>query len=250
MMFVVIRDGTGFLQVIIGGKLVGHVPSIKFRIKIKYIYQSQIHDATILTNEATIEVVGKLQQVPDTQSAPGGHEVVADYWKVLGHAPLGDDSYLGRFNQDSGPNVLADLRHLVIRGETQAAVLKLRTALLSSFRHSLDGLDLREVTPPCIVQTQVEGGSTLFEFKYYGDKAYLTQSSQLYLETVLPSLGDVYCVQESFRAESSHTRRHLSEFTHLEAELAFITFDDLMTHIESAVSVNFLHIKKEVTHPP
>lgn len=188
-----------------------------------------------MANEATIEIVGKLQAVPETQSAPGGHEVVADYWKVLGHAPLGENSYLTRFNQESGPNLLADLRHLVLRGEVQAAVLKLRTSLLSSFRHTLDSLDLKEVTPPCIVQTQVEGGSTLFAFKYYEEQAYLTQSSQLYLETILPALGDVYCVQESFRAESSHTRRHLSEFTHLEAELAFISFDDLMTHLEEMV---------------
>ena len=199
------------------------------------ICQIEVYDFKVLANEATIEVFGLLQEVPEGATAPGGHEIVVDYWRVIGHAPTGDEAYLTRFNQESNPGVLADLRHLVIRGEVHSAILKLRTLLLSSFRNALDSHGLKEVTPPCIVQTQVEGGATLFGFKYYDQEAYLTQSSQLYLETCLPALGDVYCVQESFRAENSHTRRHLSEFTHLEAELAFLSFDELMTHIESVV---------------
>ena len=93
-------------------------------------------------------------------------------------------------------------------------MLKVRAAVLAQFRAAFEGEEVLEVTPPCMVQTSVEGGSTLFTIQYYGAEAYLTQSSQLYLETCLPSLGDVYCIQESFRAENSHTRRSVQRSIH------------------------------------
>ncbi|KIP09005.1 hypothetical protein PHLGIDRAFT_103447 [Phlebiopsis gigantea 11061_1 CR5-6] len=217
IIFIVLREGTGYLQCVLSGNV------------------AQTYEALTLTLESTVLLVGTLQPVPEGKTAPGGHELVVDFWKVLGGAPGGDEAFTNRLNEKSDPSIMADLRHLVLRGETASAVLKLRAALMSSFRESLVSHDLLEVTPPCLVQTQVEGGATLFKFNYYGQDAYLTQSSQLYLETCLPSLGDVFCVQESFRAENSHTRRHLSEYTHLEAELAFIDFNDLMTHIEAII---------------
>ncbi|THG94682.1 hypothetical protein EW026_g6838 [Hermanssonia centrifuga] len=217
IIFIVLRDGTGYLQCVLSGLV------------------AQTYDALTLTLESSVELIGMLQAVPEGKTAPGGHELIVDHWTILGAAPGADDAFTNRLNEKSDPSIQADLRHLVLRGETASAVLKLRAALLSSFRASLVSHDLTEVTPPCLVQTQVEGGATLFKLDYYGQSAFLTQSSQLYLETCLPSLGDVFCVQESFRAENSHTRRHLSEYTHLEGELAFITFDDLIDHIETII---------------
>lgn len=216
-MFLVLRDGTGYLQCVLQGPLM------------------QTYDAITLTLESTVEMYGVIKALPEGKTAPDNHELVVDYWKCLGKAPGGDDAFTNRISENSDPSLLADNRHLVLRGETASAVMRVRSAVLAAFREEYASHGVLEVTPPCMVQTQVEGGGTLFKFDYYGQNAFLTQSSQLYLETCLPSLGDVFCVQESFRAEKSHTRRHLSEYTHMEAEHAFISFDDLLSNIEQTI---------------
>lgn len=215
--FIVLRDGTGLLQVILTGDLAA-------------AYQTQR-----LTIESTLTIYGELKELPEGKTAPGGHELVADYYEIVGLAPSGDDAFTNQVQSDTDPSILLDRRHLALRGDALTAIMKVRAALLRAVRQFYEEEGLLEVTPPCMVQSMVEGGSTLFKFDYYGDNAYLTQSSQLYLETCVPALGDVYCVQESFRAERSHTRRHLSEYTHIEAELGFLTFDDLLSHIERMV---------------
>lgn len=217
VVFVVLRDGTGYLQCVLSGDLA---------------LAKQTLDLTL---ESTVTLYGSIINVPEGKTAPGNVELVVDYYEVVGLAPSGDEAFSNRITEDADPSLLLDQRHLALRGETLSNVMKVRAALLRSIRRVYEEEGLLEVTPPCMVQTQVEGGSTLFKLDYYGEEAFLTQSSQLYLETCLPSLGDVFCVQESFRAEKSHTRRHLSEYTHIEAELAFLTFDELLKHIETLI---------------
>ncbi|AET38449.1 asparagine--tRNA ligase DED81 Ecym_2750 [Eremothecium cymbalariae DBVPG len=230
--FVVLRDGTGYLQAVLSGDL------------------AKAYQTGTLTLESTVKLYGTVRKLPDGKTAPGGVELDVDYYEIVGLAPAGDDAFTNRVQEGADPSLLLDQRHLMLRGETLSAVMKVRAALLKAFRRVFDEEGLTEVTPPCMVQTQVEGGSTLFKLDYYGEEAFLTQSSQLYLETCLSSLGDVYCIQESFRAEKSHTRRHLSEYTHIEGELAFLDFEDLLTHIERLITSTVQYVLEDSVAGP
>jgi asparaginyl-tRNA synthetase len=179
-----------------------------------------------------------MRKVLAGQSAPDNREIHVDYYKVIGRSPSDIDAITNRVSaqQDQWDSQMLDNRHLVLRGDTASSVMKVRSAVEWAFAKAYRELKFTKISPPAFVQTQVEGGSTLFELDYYGEKTYLTQSSQLYLETGIPSLGNVYCIEKSFRAEKSLTRRHLSEYTHVEAELDFIDFEDLLDHLEEMIS--------------
>ncbi|KAG7804107.1 hypothetical protein KL944_000976 [Ogataea haglerorum] len=230
--FIILRDGTGYIQCVLSGDL------------------ANAYQTLTLTIESTLSIYGTIRNLPEGKFAPGGVELAVDYYELVGLAPSGKESFTNKIQEGTDPSILMDQRHLTLRGETLSAVMKVRAALLAAIRRVYIEESVTEVTPPCMVQTQVEGGSTLFKMDYYGEEAFLTQSSQLYLETCLPALGDVYCIQESFRAEKSHTRRHLSEFTHIEAELAFVTFDDLLSHIERVITKTVQYVLEDPTAGP
>lgn len=138
-------------------------------------------------------------------------------------------------NKSSDKDSLLSYAHLALRLPERSLFLLARSEMLRCYRDFYHKNEYVEITPPTIVKTQVEGGSTLFKLDYYGTDAYLTQSSQLYLETVVPVAGKCFCIMPSYRAEKSKTSRHLSEYTHVEAELADVGFDGLVNSIEMLV---------------
>jgi asparaginyl-tRNA synthetase len=194
MVFVILRRGLDLIQCVFTGTL------------------AKTYDILTLTRETSMEVSGELWEVPAGLHAPLNRELRTDFFRIIAKAPGGDDSFTNKVPEDGDVTTLMNLRHLTLRQEKASAVMFVRDALESAFHQTYRELGIKKVSPPALVQTQVEGGATLFSLEYYGETSYLTQSSQLYLETVLPSLGDVYCIEKSFRAEKSLTRRHVRHF--------------------------------------
>lgn len=156
LVFIVLRDGTGYLQAVLTGDL------------------ARAHQTSTLTLESSITLYGKVCKLPEGKTAPGGVELLVDYYEIISLAPSGDDAFTNKIAEGADPSLLLDQRHLALRGETLSAVMKVRAALLRSVRRFYDQEGLTEVTPPCMVQTQVEGGSTLFKLGYYGEEASLS----------------------------------------------------------------------------
>lgn len=209
LMFVELRDGSEYLQLTMQGVL------------------CQTLDAINLTRESTIMARGTIKSM---DKAYNGIELTVDYWELIGASPS-----IWPINKDTQVAERLNSGHLWIRETRPASVLRMRSIVTQCFREHFFNRGYYEVHPPTLVQTMCEGGSTLFAFDYFGEQAYLTQSSQLYLETAIPSLGDVFCIAQSYRAERSQTPRHLAEYTHIEAERPFITYEDLLNTIEDLI---------------
>ncbi|MFX0174339.1 MAG: asparagine--tRNA ligase [Candidatus Hodarchaeota archaeon] len=213
--FLVIRDPSGYVQAIVKPSI--GEPSFSITKK--------------LTRETAVIVEGIVKE--DKRAPYNGIELQLTAIEPVINFASPELEF--EIRPDSGPKVYLDKRHLVLRGEKASDIMRFRDFTTRSFRKFFFNREFVEVTPSTIVQTQVEGGSTLFSFKYFDQDAYLTQSSQLYLETVLASLGNVFCILPSFRAEKSRTRRHLTEYTHIESEMPWFDFEDLLDFMEDMI---------------
>jgi asparaginyl-tRNA synthetase len=172
-----------------------------------------------VTQESTVRVRGL---VKEDRRAPGGVEVQLTGFTVLA---LSEDFPITP--KEHGTAFLMEHRHLWLRSSRQRAALRVRSEVEQAIRDFFYQRDFVLVDSPILTPAACEGTSTLFETDYFGDKAYLSQSGQLYLEPAAAALGKVYCFGPTFRAEKSKTRRHLMEFWMVEPEAAFLEFEGL-----------------------
>lgn len=182
-----------------------------------------------LTIESSVEVKGIVSQ--DARAPEGGYEIKVKDLLVYNIAQ--PDYPIGEYQSDE---LLLDKRHLALRTRKMVAIAKIRATVLEYGRRWFVDSGWLEVTAPTIVKGAVEGGSTLFKVKYFDEEAYLSQSAQLYLEAMIFSLGPVWSLTPSFRAEKSRTVRHLAEFSHLEAEAPWVTLEDILCTQEQLIS--------------
>ncbi len=198
IVFAVVRDSTGIVQVTVRK---GAVPDPDFAA------------ATDSGIESSVIVDGT---VAEDRRAPGGYELRATGFKVIGATePFPITEY-------QSTELLLDLRHLWIRSREQTAAMRVKDALLRGARGWFRENDYVEVTPPIITGVAAEDSTQLFQIKYFDRIAFLSQSAQFYLESLIYSCDRVFSLTPSFRAEKSRTPRHLAEFWHLEMEAAWV----------------------------
>ena len=203
--FLVLRDGSGVLQCVAG---------------VKDVSAADWEAMSALTQESSVVARGTLRA---DARAPGGVEMGIQSLEVIG---LAADYPITP--KEHGTDFLMDHRHLWLRSTRQQAILRVRSEVIASFRDFMDGEGFLLVDSPIFTPNACEGTSTLFETQYFDQKAYLTQSGQLYQEAAALAFGRTYCFGPTFRAEKSKTRRHLIEFWMMEPEWAFATLKDIL----------------------
>ncbi|MEJ2082165.1 MAG: asparagine--tRNA ligase [Acidobacteriota bacterium] len=211
--FLLVRDGTGTIQAVIFKK---NVPPEVFEA------------ADTVTQESSIEVTGTVRR---DDRAPGGFELDGTDLRVI---QLADEYPITP--KEHGTAFLMENRHLWLRSSRQHAILLVRHEIIRAVRDFFDDRGFILVDTPILTPAACEGTTTLFEIDYFGEKAYLSQSGQLYNEAACMSVGKTYCFGPTFRAEKSKTRRHLMEFWMVEPEVAFAELDDIMRLGEDLVS--------------
>ena len=219
--FVVLRDSTGIIQCVAKRDVIGDEA-------FESIASALIESSVIIRGTVNVD-----------ERSEGGHELVVSGLEIVGPVdpdrpfPITESAMKAA---DGGETeFLLDNRHLYLRTGRMTTMLKVRSSVFGAIHNYFRDLDFVEYQAPNFVAGAVEGGSTLFEVPYFGRKAYLTQSWQLYAEAAMPALERLYTIAPSFRAEKSRTRRHLTEFWHAEMEIAWATNDEVMHHGEGVV---------------
>ncbi len=216
LLFPIFRDGTGLIQGVVSQK---EHPAVFETVR-------------DLTQESSVVVTGIVRA---DARAPGGYELALTGIEVIQRVPESDPFPIQR--KEHGVDFLLSHRHLWLRTPRQAAILRIRAEAIRAARNFMDSQGYILTDSPIFTPAACEGTTTLFEVDYFEDeKAYLTQSGQLYVEATAAALGKVYCFGPTFRAEKSKTRRHLTEFWMLEPEAAFARLDDMMELGEHLVS--------------
>ena len=212
--FLEVRDGTGIVQCVMSAK---DVPEDVFKA------------ADHVAQESTVQVSGIVREHPKKK---GVYELGVTGFEVL--APTLAEYPIGP--KEHGVDFLMDHRHLWLRSKRQHAILRVRHTIVQAIRDFFDQRGFTLIDAPIFTPSACEGTSTLFETDYHGDKAYLTQSGQLYMEAAAAAFGKVYCFGPTFRAEKSKTRRHLAEFWMVEPEVAFMDLEGDMDLAEDFLS--------------